>query len=82
MGIFHLSASSIPGVVGLFKFIKPDPPSPRIVKLDWIGLISLAISIASIQLVLDRGGREDWFSSVEIILEGFFLSFLVGFFCI
>ena len=79
---FILVPLALLALVGLFKFIKPDPPSPRIVKLDWIGLISLAISIASIQLVLDRGGREDWFSSVEIILEGFFLSFLVGFFCI
>ena len=62
-------------LVGLFKFIKPDPPSPRIVKLDWIGFISLAISIASIQLILDRGEREEWFSSGEIILEGVFAIF-------
>lgn len=75
MGVFHLSASSAPRLVGLFKFIKPDPPSPRIVKLDWIGFISLAISIASIQLILDRGEREEWFSSGEIILEGFFAIF-------
>ena len=75
MGVFHLSASSAPRLVGLFKFIKPDPQCPRIVKLDWIGFISLAISIASIQLILDRGEREEWFSSGEIILEGFFAIF-------
>ena len=45
---------------GLLKSIKPDPPSPRNITLDWIGFISLAVMIACIQLVLDRGEREEW----------------------
>ena len=58
---------------GLLKSIKPDPPSPRNITLDWIGFISLAVMIACIQLVLDRGEREEWLSSAEILLECFLI---------
>ena len=58
---------------GLLKSIKPDPPSPRNITLDWIGFISLAVMIACIQLVLDRGEREEWFSSGEILFECFLI---------
>ena len=58
---------------GLLKSIKPDPPSPRNITLDWIGFISLAVMIACIQLVLDRGEREEWLSSGEILLECFLI---------
>ena len=37
-------------------------------KLDWIGLFALAVGIACLQLMLDRGQRLDWFESGEIIL--------------
>jgi DHA2 family multidrug resistance protein len=40
------------------------------VKLDWVGFGSLSIAIAALQLMLDRGGQLDWFSSYEIIMEG------------
>ena len=58
---------------GLLKSIKSDPPSPRNITLDWIGFISLAVMIACIQLVLDRGEREEWLSSGEILLECFLI---------
>ena len=58
---------------GLLKSIKPDPPSPGNITLDWIGFISLAVMIACIQLVLDRGEREEWLSSGEILLECFLI---------
>ena len=41
----------------------------RGISLDWIGLVTLAIGVACLQLVLDRGERQDWFSSPEIIAE-------------
>jgi len=37
--------------------------------LDWTGFIALAVAIASFQLMLDRGGRNDWFTSTETIIE-------------
>lgn len=38
-------------------------------KLDWLGFGSLSVSIAALQMFLDRGSQLDWFSSFEIILE-------------
>ncbi|MEC9153261.1 MAG: DHA2 family efflux MFS transporter permease subunit [Pseudomonadota bacterium] len=57
-------------LVGVLAFIKPDPPREDRQKLDWTGFISLAIAVSCIQLMLDRGEREDWFESLEIIIEG------------
>ncbi len=37
--------------------------------LDWVGVISLILAVVCIQLVLDRGERQDWFESPEIIVE-------------
>ena len=39
-------------------------------KFDWMGFAFLSIAVASMQLMLDRGNLEDWFSSSEIIFEG------------
>ena len=39
------------------------------IRLDWTGLISLSLAIASLQLMLDRGQRLDWFDSPEILVE-------------
>lgn len=37
--------------------------------LDWFGFLALTLGIGSLQLMLDRGGRQDWFESWEIIIE-------------
>jgi DHA2 family multidrug resistance protein len=56
-------------LVGVLAFIKPDAPCKERSKLDWTGFLSLAIAVACVQLLLDRGESEDWFDSIEIILE-------------
>ena len=38
-------------------------------KLDWLGFGTLSLTIASLQIFLDRGEQLDWFSSGEIIVE-------------
>jgi MFS transporter, DHA2 family, multidrug resistance protein len=38
-------------------------------KFDWIGFSVLAIGIGGLQMMLDRGQDQDWFSSREIITE-------------
>jgi len=38
-------------------------------KLDWMGFGLLSLSIAALQLFLDRGEQLDWFSSGEIQIE-------------
>src|ERR1700761_80772 len=40
-------------------------------RFDFLGFGSLAIAIASLQVLLDRGQLLDWFSSREIIIEAF-----------
>ena len=37
---------------------------------DTLGFALLSIGIASLQLMLDRGQSEDWFSSTEVVVEG------------
>ena len=32
-------------------------------RMDWLGFSSLALGIGALQLVLDRGNQDDWFSS-------------------
>jgi len=46
-------------------------PSRKITdrKLDVFGFAMLALALASLQLMLDRGQHEDWFESWEIIIE-------------
>jgi DHA2 family multidrug resistance protein len=39
------------------------------VKFDWTGFLALATALASVQLVLARGVRLDWFESTEIVIE-------------
>ncbi len=38
-------------------------------RMDWFGFASLALAIGALQLVLDRGNQEDWFSSHLIVLS-------------
>ncbi len=38
-------------------------------KMDWLGLASLGLAVGALQLVLDRGYRDDWFESDAIRIE-------------
>ena len=38
-------------------------------RLDWFGFCALSVTIAALQLFLDRGEQLNWFASGEIILE-------------
>ena len=67
---FILLPIALIALVGVLAFIKPDPPREERQKLDWTGFVSLAVAVSCIQLMLDRGEREDWFESLEIIIEG------------
>jgi DHA2 family multidrug resistance protein len=53
-------------LAGCFLFIR-DRRAPRPVRLDWTGFLMLSVALASLQLMLDRGERAEWFSSPEII---------------
>jgi DHA2 family multidrug resistance protein len=58
----------------LTAMVVPDTERrPR--RLDWTGLVMLALAIGALQIVLDRGNTDDWFASNTIR----FLSVLSGF---
>jgi DHA2 family multidrug resistance protein len=51
----------------LWMFLPSERAKPR--RFDFLGFASLAIAVASLQLMLDRGPSQDWFSSREIWAE-------------
>ena len=65
---FMIVPAGIVCLVGIWLFIH-DRRDASPLRLDWTGFISLAVAIACIQLMLDRGESNAWFESLEIILE-------------
>jgi DHA2 family multidrug resistance protein len=53
---------------GLY-FTLPESRNAQKSRFDFLGFSSLAISIAALQVLLDRGQLLDWFSSGEIVTE-------------
>ncbi len=55
------------GLIGFLLAARFVPESPtRERRMDWLGLVSLALAVGSLQLVLDLGHRYDWFESTFI----------------
>jgi len=77
----YLFVLNIPlGLAAFFAILAILPKSPaRPGGLDWIGVIALIVAVSSFQLMLDRGEREGWFESLEIVIEAFIaaLSFYI-----
>lgn len=38
-----------------------------LLKADWLGIITMAIGLGCLEVVLEEGNREEWFSSSFII---------------
>jgi DHA2 family multidrug resistance protein len=55
-------------VLGALAFI-PESAQIRDRKFDWLGFSFLSLAIAALQLGLDRGEQQGWFSSAEIQVE-------------
>ena len=53
---------------GLMIFLPSGVGQGRL-RFDWFGFGVLAIGIGALQLMLDRGQEQDWFTSREIIIE-------------
>ena len=73
--------------IGILAFVGliytlPESRNGKSSSFDFFGFVTLAVAIAGLQVMLDRGQLLDWFSSPEIIIEaivaglGFYL-FLV-----
>ncbi len=56
------------GVAGLVLFMPKAATNPSL-RFDWTGFGVLALGLGALQMMLDRGQDQDWFSSREIIAE-------------
>jgi DHA2 family multidrug resistance protein len=54
-------------LVGVLLFIRKTA-NTSVRRLDWTGFLALAVGVACVQLMLDRGHQADWFASGEIII--------------
>ena len=67
--VFYINLPfGILALLGIFLFIgggKTDTPK----RLDFIGFFTLSLGIGALQMMLDRGEVQDWFSSREIWIE-------------
>jgi MFS transporter, DHA2 family, multidrug resistance protein len=54
--------------LGLILFMH-EPDGQRTLRFDWLGFTVLSIAIGALQMMLDRGNNQDWFTSREIIVE-------------
>jgi MFS transporter, DHA2 family, multidrug resistance protein len=53
---------------GMWKYIRPDA-GRRSTRFDVFGFATLSLAIGALQLLLDRGQQNDWFSSTETWIE-------------
>ncbi len=53
---------------GVWRYIRPVP-GPRTQRFDVFGFATLSLAIGALQLLLDRGQQNDWFSSTETWIE-------------
>ncbi len=54
--------------LGIMAFVPDTKPNPGR-RFDMFGFALLALSLGLLQIMLDRGQSQDWFSSSEIIIE-------------
>jgi DHA2 family multidrug resistance protein len=54
--------------IGLLVFMPRSHPNFNM-RFDWIGFGVLSLGIGGLQMMLDRGQDQDWFSSSEVITE-------------
>jgi MFS transporter, DHA2 family, multidrug resistance protein len=53
---------------GMWRYIRPDP-GRRSMRFDAFGFTTLSLTLGALQLLLDRGQQNDWFSSAESWIE-------------
>ena len=53
---------------GIWRYIRPTPGARRM-QFDAFGFASLSLGVGALQMLLDRGEQNDWFSSAETWTE-------------
>lgn len=62
----------VPGTLATIVIIAllRNPVPPQRVRIDWLGVALLALGLGSLQVLLDNGERNDWFSNPGMTLAG------------
>jgi MFS transporter, DHA2 family, multidrug resistance protein len=67
--VFYINLPiGILGLLGMTVFLQETSRNAG-EKLDWFGFGTLSVALGALQLMLDRGEINDWFSSGEIVIE-------------
>ena len=67
--VFYINLPfGLAATTGLMIFLPGGRGSTRL-RFDWLGFGVLTMGIGALQLMLDRGQDQDWFSSSEIVTE-------------
>src|ERR1700733_13319303 len=67
--VFYINLpAGVLATLGLILFM-PDTIGEGRLRFDWLGFGVLAVGIGALQMMLDRGNNQDWFTSREIIVE-------------
>jgi len=66
VGIASLILSSI--MVEDPPWLEREKEQSRGIRVDWLGLALVAVGFGSLQVVLDKGQQDDWFSSPVIVV--------------
>ena len=64
---------------GMWRYIRPDQGRQG-VRFDMFGFVTLSLCVGALQLLLDRGQQNDWFSSAETWIEAVILIVTLTFF--
>jgi MFS transporter, DHA2 family, multidrug resistance protein len=64
---------------GVWRYIRPVPGT-RLMRFDQFGFATLSLAIGALQLLLDRGQQNDWFSSTETWIEAITLVVMTTYF--
>jgi len=68
--VFYINAPlGVVATLGIVAYVAET--RPRYARFDFLGFGALAVAVAALQLLLDRGQLRDWFDSTEIRLEAF-----------
>jgi DHA2 family multidrug resistance protein len=64
---------------GIWRYIRPAPGARRM-QFDAFGFTSLSLGVGALQMLLDRGQQNDWFSSVETWTEAIVMTIAFTYF--
>jgi DHA2 family multidrug resistance protein len=62
------------------RYVHDTPTRER--RMDWLGFATLAVGIGALQLVLDRGNQDDWFSSQMLVFAAIVAVLSIVFFIV